>query len=143
MAATGQYVIAGLDQGDVLWRGPSDQNWRTVASNPGNTIWDVAIDPVDPTTAYYVRHSDGEVILRTRDRGASWQVLNGPTGHSQTLAVRPSDRYLLVGGSGTYYISPDFGATWIAPNGPGPTSPGDNRKIFLLPGTSSMVMGTD
>ena len=138
IAANGGDIVAGLDDGDVLWKSAPRQNWQTVASNPNATVWDVAIDPADPAVAYYVRASNGSAILRTTDRGASWQLIDAPTGSAQAVAVSPSDRSLLIGASGNYYASSDSGATWTSPN-----SPGDNRKIFLFPGTSSIVMGTD
>src|SRR5450432_227418 len=34
IAVSGSDAIAGLENGEVLWKGPSDQTWRTVASNP-------------------------------------------------------------------------------------------------------------
>jgi hypothetical protein len=111
-------IIAGLDGGDVLWKAPSDTTWRTVASNPNLTIWDIAIDPVDPTVAYYARGYGGttNAVFRTMDRGASWHNINAPTstngGFSQTLAVRASDRAILVSGQSMLYQSLDFGSTW-------------------------------
>ena len=144
MAVSGSDIIAGLDGGDVLWKGPSDSAWRTVVQNSQLTIWDIAIDPVDPTVAYYARGYGGtpNVVFRTMDRGVSWHNINAPTstngGFSQTLAVRPVDRAILVSGQGMLYQSLDFGATWTQLN-----CPWDSRKIFLLPGSSGMVMGSD
>ena len=108
-------------------------------------LWDVAIDPVDATVAYYIRGYGGppdNQVFRSMDRGASWQVINAPTttngGYSQALAVNPWDRSVLVAGQSMFYSSPDFGATWTTLN-----APWDSRKIFVLPGTSSLVMGSD
>ena len=108
-------------------------------------LWDVAIDPVDATVAYYIRGYGGppdNQVFRSMDRGASWQVINAPTttngGYSQALAVNPWDRSVLVAGQSMFYSSPDFGATWTTLN-----APWDSRKILVLPGTSSLVMGSD
>ncbi len=144
MAVNGSDIIAGLDGGDILWRAPSDTSWRTVASNPNLTIWDIAIDPVDPTVSYYARGYGGtpNAVFRTMDRGVSWHNINAPTstngGFSQTLAVRASDRAILVSGQSMLYQSLDFGSTWEQLN-----CPWDSRKIFLFPASSSMVMGSD
>jgi uncharacterized protein (TIGR03437 family) len=144
MAVSGSDIIAGLDGGDVLWKGPSDSNWRTVVQNSQLTIWDIAIDPVDPRIAYYARGYGGtpNVVFRTMDRGVTWNNINAPTstngGFSQALAVRSADRAFLVSGQGMLYQSLDFGSTWIQL-----TCPWDSRKIFLLPGSAGMVMGSD
>jgi hypothetical protein len=144
MAVNGSDIIAGLDGGDILWKAPSDATWRTVASNPNLTVWDIAIDPVDPAVAYYARGYGGttNAVFRTMDRGASWQNINAPTstngGFSQTIAVRASDRAILVSGQSMLYQSLDFGSTWKQLN-----CPWDSRKIFLFPASSSMVMGSD
>ena len=144
MAVNGSDIIAGLDGGDILWKAPSDTTWRTVASNANLTIWDIAIDPVDPTVAYYARGYGGtpNAVFRTMDRGASWNNINAPTstngGFSQTIAVRASDRAILVSGQSMLYQSRDFGSSWEQLN-----CPWDSRKIFLFPASSSMVMGSD
>jgi len=146
LAANGGDIVAGLDQGGLLWKAPSDLTWRTVvAPNSQFTVWDLAIDPVDPSVAYYVRGYGGppdNLVFRTMNRGASWQVIDAPTttngGYSQTVAVNPEDRSVLVAGQSMFYASPDFGATWTRLNGPW-----DSRKIFVLPGTSSLVIGSD
>lgn len=144
MAVNGTDIIAGLDGGDILWKGSSDSTWRTVASNPNLTIWDIAIDPVNPTVAYYARGYGGKsnAVFRTMDHGISWENINAPTstngGFSQALAVRASDRAIVVAGQGMLYQSLDFGSTWERLNGPW-----DSRKIFLLPTSSSMVIGSD
>lgn len=146
MAVNGSNIIAGLEHGAVLWRGSADRNWRTVvAPNPQFTVWDIAIDPVDPNVAYYVRGYTGppdNVVLRTKDRGVSWQSINAPPstsdGYSQALAVRSSDRAVLVAGQEMFYQSLDFGATWTKL-----FAPWDSRRIFLLPNSTSLVMGSD
>jgi photosystem II stability/assembly factor-like uncharacterized protein len=108
-------------------------------------VWDIAIDPVDPAVAYYVRGYGGRpdnLVLRTKDRGVSWQSINAPTsntgGYSQALAVRSSDRAVLVAGQEMFYQSLDFGATWTKLN-----APWDSRRIFLLPNSTSLVLGSD
>ena len=141
IAAAGSSVIAGLEQGDVLWKGPSDQSWRTVASNPQYTVWDVAIDPVNPQTAFYIRAQGPtpNLVFRTIDGAASWQSIPVPTGiFSQTIAVRASDRTVFVAGQGMFYKSLDSGNTWSQLK-----APWDSRKIFLYPGSSNLVIGSD
>jgi uncharacterized protein (TIGR03437 family) len=142
IAVNGSDVIAGLENGDVLWKGPSDPMWRTVASNPQFSVFDVAIDPVDPTVGYYGRGccgSSNDLVFHTSNRGSSWNVISPPNGgFSQTLAVRPADRAILVAGQGMFYASTDFGSTWTALN-----APWDSRRLFLIANSPSMVMGSD
>ncbi|MGA3019207.1 MAG: hypothetical protein ABSF62_18950 [Bryobacteraceae bacterium] len=133
LAIGGSYIIAGLDDGDVLWKGPSDRSWRTVANNPQETIFDVAVDPINPNVAFYILPG---TVFRTTDGAASWQAINSPG--NQTIVVRPSDEAVLVAGGGTFYKSLDSGTTWTQLN-----APWDNRRIFLIPGSSSLVMGSD
>ena len=121
LAASGNYVLAGLEQGDVLWKGPADQGWRTVATNPQYTIWEVAVDPVNPQVAFYSRAQGPtpNLVFRTTDGAASWQSINAPTGgFSQTIVVRPSDQAVLVAGQGMFYKSLDSGTTWTPLNAP-------------------------
>jgi hypothetical protein len=136
IAAAGSDMAAGLDRGDVLWKGPSDQSWHRVASDPAQlSVWDIAIDPVNSSTAYYIsfRGSDKQ-LLRTTDRGVTSQTLNSPTGiYTQAIAVRP-DHTLLVAGESMFYQSTDSGATWTALY-----APWDSRRIFLIPNSSSLV----
>ena len=139
-------VIAGLDNGNVMWRTAASPVWQTVSlnpqpSNPQNAVFDVAIDPVDPATAYYGRGCCGssiDLVFHTSDRGTTWNSISPPNnGFSQALAVRPSDRAVLVAGQGYFLASTDFGATWQALN-----APWDSRRIFILP-NGSLVMGSD
>jgi hypothetical protein len=81
-------------------------------------------------------------VFRTMDRAASWRNINAlpssKAGFSQTLAVRVSDRAILVSGQSMLYESRDFGATRKQLN-----CAWDTRKIFLFPVSSSMVLGSD
>ena len=79
-------IIAGLDGGDVIYKAASVSAWVAVAHNPGYTVWDIAIDPVDPRIAFYVRAlgPDPNTVQRTTDGGATWQP---PCGRN--LEVRP------------------------------------------------------
>ena len=146
LAVNGGDVIAGLDNGSVMWRTPTSQLWQTVAlgpqpSNPFKGVFDVAIDPVDPATAYYGTGCCGssiDLVYHTANRGATWNLISPPdNGFSQALAVRPSDRAVLVAGQAYFLASNDFGVTWQSLN-----APWDSRKIFMLP-NESLVMGSD
>ena len=146
LAVNGGDAIAGVDNGEVMWRTPTSKVWQTVAtnpqpSNPQNAIFDVAIDPVDPATAYYGRGCCGssiDLVYHTANRGATWNLISPPdNGFSQALAVRPSDRAVLVAGQGYFLASTDFGATWRPLS-----APWDSRRIFILP-NGSLVMGSD
>jgi hypothetical protein len=146
LAVNGRDVIGGLENGVVMWRTPTSQVWQVVATNPDpsnqqNSIFDVAIDPVDPATAYYGRGCCGsslDLVYHTANRGATWNLITPPdNGFSQALAVRSSDRAVLVAGQGYFLASTDFGATWQTMN-----APWDSRRIFVLP-NGSLVMGSD
>jgi photosystem II stability/assembly factor-like uncharacterized protein len=142
MAVGNGNIIAGLEGGDVIYKSAAGSTWPTVATNPGFSVWDIAIDPGDPRFAFYIRaQGPGPLaVQRTTDSGATWQTINAPTGiFSQAIAVRPSDRALMVAGQGMFYKSFDEGNTWVQLS-----APWDSRRIvFPIPGTSSVVIGSD
>lgn len=83
----------------------------------------LAVDPSRPKTLYAVRGSE---LLRSRDRGAAWQVQGTfPTAAVQDLAVdpeRPSVLMAATDGSGVL-LSEDAGHTW-SPFNTGLVEPG-------------------
>ena len=105
------------------WVGPDDWGWNGVTS--------IATDPVDPDRVYaavgmYTNSWDPNngAILRSTDRGATWQVSRLPfknggnmpgRGMGERLAIDPHDPshvfYGAEGGNGLWR-STDHGATW-------------------------------
>jgi photosystem II stability/assembly factor-like uncharacterized protein len=143
ISATATDSIAGEENGDVLWKGPTDSTWRTVATNPQYLVFEVALDVVDSSVGYYGRGCCGtsnDHVYHSSNRGSSWNLIDPPDqGFSQALAVQPATRALLVAGQGMFYSSPDFGTTWTSL-----TAPWDSRRIFVLPNASgSIVIGSD
>ena len=114
MATGNGNIIAGLGGGDVIYKSSAGSTWLTVATNPNFSVWDITIDPVDPRIAFYIRaQGPGPLaVQRTTDSGTTWQTITPPTGiFFQAIAVRPSDRALLVAGQGMFYKSLDQGTT--------------------------------
>ncbi|MEV6637427.1 xyloglucanase [Actinoplanes sp. NPDC051470] len=97
-----------------------------------NGVVSIATDPVDPNRVYaavgmYTNSWDPDngAILRSTDRGATWQVTPLPfknggnmpgRGQGERLAVDPRDNktvyYAAEGGNGLWR-SKDYGATWV------------------------------
>ena len=106
-----------------LWASPgplrSDDGgatWRAAPSGyPG-----VVVDGADPDIAY-ATSSDGLVMKRTEDRGATWEAFQSPTGRSvSVLAVCPPPLSCLfvlnpMQGNAVMVRSDDHGRTWRTP----------------------------
>ncbi len=139
MASSGSTIAAGLEDGGILWKTTGDQAWRTVATNPQSTAWDIVLDPVDPSIGYYTLGTEPTRVFATSDGAKTWKLLVPPiNGFAQALAIRPADRALLVAGQGMFLASTDSGATWKASN-----APWDTRRLFILPNSTSLVLGSD
>lgn len=88
------------------------------AGLPSGEVSDLAVDPTDSAVAYVAFHNtSGPRVLRTEDRGASWQDVTGalPSGVSaRALAVewRTEPPLLFVGTGVGVYWSLDGGASW-------------------------------
>ncbi len=74
----------------------------------------VAVAATDPQSLAVI---DGERIFLTRDRGTTWQKLEGPAfvrDHQTVLFAPGNEQILLVGGHGGAAFTTDGGATWNA-----------------------------
>jgi photosystem II stability/assembly factor-like uncharacterized protein len=100
-AAAGDGLFGSSDGGASWRRLPSP---ATVPASPEGIRWEIVASPVAPLTLYAnLDGIAGDVVYRSRDAGATWQVVGGggiAPGSSgiRALAVDPHDpRRLLVG----------------------------------------------
>jgi photosystem II stability/assembly factor-like uncharacterized protein len=109
------------------------ENWERLEGNglPSGFGFPLALDPVDPDAAYVVPEvgaenrvtCDGRLgVYRTRDGGASWELLTNGLPQSAWQAVKREgmsfDRLDPVGiylgtQSGSVFVSPDGGGEWL------------------------------
>jgi xyloglucan-specific exo-beta-1,4-glucanase len=130
-------IYARTDIGGAYRWNQAGQNWIPLLDWVGQDNWgyngvtSIATDPVDPDRVYaavgmYTNSWDPNngAILRSTDRGASWQVTKLPfknggnmpgRGMGERLAIDPHDHshvfYAAEGGNGLWR-STDYGATW-------------------------------
>jgi photosystem II stability/assembly factor-like uncharacterized protein len=109
------------------------ESWERLEGNglPSGFGFPLALDPVDPDAAYVVPEvgaenrvtCDGRLgVYRTRDGGASWELLTNGLPQSAWQAVKREgmsfDRFDPVGiylgtQGGSVFISPDGGGEWL------------------------------
>ncbi|MEU8228180.1 cellulose binding domain-containing protein [Actinoplanes sp. NPDC048967] len=130
-------IYARTDIGGAYRWNQAGQNWVPLLDWVGQENWgyngvtSIATDPVDPDRVYaavgmYTNSWDPNngAILRSADRGATWQVTTLPfknggnmpgRGMGERLAIDPHDHshvfYAAEGGNGLWR-STDYGATW-------------------------------
>jgi len=101
LAATNDAGLRISDDRGLVWN----------AANAPNQLWDVDVDPRNPSIIYV---STGNDIRKSEDNGTTWKVLqvDQPRG-SLRLAIDPTDpsRLAVFDGEGVS-ISTDAGATW-------------------------------
>ena len=130
--------------------------WERLEGNglPSGFGFPIALDPADPDAAYVVPEEgaenrvtpDGRLgVYRTRDGGASWELLeNGLPQQAWQSVMREGmsfDRLDPVGiylgtQSGSVWVSPDAGGEWIeaaALPADGPLRRGGRVAVILLP----------
>ena len=118
--AGAQHVYRSTDRGSSWERRTSE----VIGGN--NRIMHIAANPVDPnilylTTAPNPFTTDKPTVMKSRDRGATWEELDGlPDRVAKYIAIDPefsSRVYVVFSGFGTdhLYISEDGGNTWDVP----------------------------
>ncbi|MEV6104471.1 S8 family serine peptidase [Streptomyces sp. NPDC051940] len=102
------------------------RNWQQLNHTPVRDALyapQLVVDSTDPKRWWEVVVSghptafpDGTVVLRTEDRGRSWERMPVPAGPVDTLTADDRTRVLLAGdtGSGQYYASRDGARSWQA-----------------------------
>ena len=106
-------------------------NWERLEGNglPSGFGFPIALDPSDPDAAYVVPEEgaenrvtpDGRLgVYRTRDCGASWELLTGGLPQQAWAAVKREgmsfdrlDGVYLGTQSGSVFATPDGGETWV------------------------------
>jgi len=145
VAATGGVAVAGTQNGTILVRTSARGSWQTVYSNSSSGVVYLAIDPLEPQIIYvgFAGHNGVVVTLMTRDSGNTWSALTGPNGVSpygglNALAVAPNSHVLYGASVFNIYSTGDGGQTWTTT-----PAPYDNRLIVVLPGQTTIILGSD
>jgi photosystem II stability/assembly factor-like uncharacterized protein len=96
-------------------------------------IWDVEVDPMDPSIVYAAITLDGP-LLKSTDGGDTWaRYGTSPGGGLMEIEIDPANPSIMYGGEGFsgFYKSTDAGATWVR----SPSSPFVSpRQIVIAPG---------
>jgi photosystem II stability/assembly factor-like uncharacterized protein len=139
LAAEGGVAIAGLDSGAILVQSTPTAAWQTVLTNPGRSVWSIAIDPSAPLVAYAALGlgSVPPSLVATFDGGLTWSTLAAPQ-PPQALKVIPGSHVLYVGCNGTLFRTDNMGQSWTQI-----LAPFDIRRIFSVAGQSTLILGTD
>jgi photosystem II stability/assembly factor-like uncharacterized protein len=114
-------IYVGTDDSNVWVTIDGGSNWiRVSGSLPNRWVTRVAIDPLDPGTAYVTFSGlrwDENIgyVYRTTDYGSTWSDITGdlPAAPVNALVVDPADPARLFVGSdvGCFYTE-DYGASW-------------------------------
>ncbi len=140
LASAGGEIFAGLDNGTVLLQTTPGGTWQTTLTDPGRTVWSIAVDPLAAQNVYVVewngyQPNDVEV---TGNGGASWSPL-GYSSATQFLAFDPAGT-LYAGADGQLSVSTDLGSSWSNI----PNTSWDVRLIYIWPGQAGkIVIGSD
>ena len=114
-AAAGSRLVVVGERGHVLFSDDDGATW-TQAQVPVRVML-TSVRMLDAQTGWAVGHD--AVILRTRDRGATWQLVHhAPQAQLPLLDVwfRDADNGFAVGAFGTFLASADGGDTWTCRN---------------------------
>lgn len=108
------WVYAGFN-GQSLYRSSNGgQTWWTPGSSGWPRVEDILVDPTDPARIYCLIWTVG--VLRSPDRGSSWDVITGNIdwAHHAAVGVLPaSPNVILVGETdGDLYRSTDNGGSY-------------------------------
>jgi len=140
LATGGGATIAGLEDGTILLQSTPAGAWQTVLTNPGRTVWSVAIDPAAPETAYAVLGFQPTTLVGTSNGGLAWSTLNLPQSETaQAVTMTAGSHVLYAGCNGTMFSTATGGQSWTQISIPF----WDVKKIFLVPSQSAIILGTD
>ena len=110
LALDGAGTIFGtFNDGSIYRRGRDETAWTKVRQFP--FIIDLVADPKTGGTAFVL---GGGGVERTRDNGATWQLVLDTLGGPGHLAIDPTDsRWVYAGTEFELFRSGDGGGTWI------------------------------
>jgi hypothetical protein len=103
------------NSGDDKWKieiyKTEDGGGSWTKSYSGNNERDV-FDITFVSTEVALASIDGKLLIRTEDGGKSWRRINYDGKEIRGIALAPNNTCWLVGGSGEFFKSEDFGLTW-------------------------------
>lgn len=129
LTATGSTILGVSAHDNALLRSTDAGSTFTRLDNPG--VYDVALDPGDPTQALATTQTGPMASL---DTGASWQPVAGAP-LLAFLAWTPDGLYGIAP-DGTVHVSTDGGATWVQRGSTGgqpaaATADGDRLAVLV------------
>lgn len=136
LAAGGGAVVVGLQNGTVMMQSTPTGVWHS--ATPGPDVVAVALDASNPTSAYAVISCCPGTLAGTSNGGLTWSPIPIPSGPQAILMT--SDTHILYAAGGGFMVSTsNAGQSWTAI----PNAIWDNRRIFVVPGQSTIILGTD
>lgn len=147
LAASGESLYAGLDNGEVLYRASPDSSWRMILFKPDHTVWSLATDPTSSSTVYVVEWDNyNPDIFVSHNSGGSWMPVypqdnvNAQFHNAAQVIAVDTTGTIYCGFDGSLCLSKDHGTSWIS----SPEVGWDIRSIIAWPGQGGkLVMGTD
>jgi len=140
LAAAGDALYAGLEDGTVLGRLTQEHPWRTLRTQPGATVWSIAADSFNPNIAYVVEWEAGRPgnLYVTYDAGANWAPLQDQQFNTvQFVAVNATNPNIVyVGGNDFLARSMDKGNTFVQ-------LPLSLEVRLIYPMSNSLIVGSD
>jgi photosystem II stability/assembly factor-like uncharacterized protein len=124
------YVSADGAQGfDLFVSGDGGLTWATVAPRSSAEIFQLVVDPLDPATLYGVGYQGLQfsLLLRSRDGGASWELVPTTFLNVNFVAIDPQDDAIIYAALDDRELlrSADGGRSWT------PATGGDPPRTLL------------
>ncbi|MEO0085967.1 MAG: T9SS type A sorting domain-containing protein [candidate division WOR-3 bacterium] len=100
-------------QSAVYYSTNNGMNWTRTAASPGDTVFEIAVDPGDADRVYAATPSG---VFVTTNGGESWSVLPSGRGIRAVVVMPGGPDTLFCGGDSGVAVSRDRGRSWTAMN---------------------------
>lgn len=110
---TGSVYLASWE--GVLVSSDAGDSWQNISGNlpEGERVFDVAVDPVDPSTIYVVLGLTRDRVFKTTDGGVLWSEISpSPTIRSARVKVLDDQSVFVFSVPGSVFRSVDQGGSW-------------------------------
>jgi photosystem II stability/assembly factor-like uncharacterized protein len=142
LVSGGTALYAGLENGTIIARFNTADNWHTLRTQSGATVWSLALNPQNTAIAYAVEWigSGTPDLYQTTNSGATWSPISALQSVSiQYVALNSTNPSIVyAAGGGHIYKSTDAASTF--------TQLGlniDPRLVYPVQNSGTVIVGSD